>query len=247
MRRRAHLRRERGDFPSAFISSLCCSSSSMSKRRRFIHGRCRCMRCGVFGLLEMIVFVIVLAHRVCVCLEERRISGGGRSLPRFVLARARSMRLPAGRTIRPALAADDGPGVLRDRDDDGDGARVRLGALRFRGLSLRRRARPIWMIVSGRVAQKMGPDHQAAVRPNGRSEMGDIDGRMREFGRRLRQLRGHPRRRHDRAGRRVHAGLPPDARWFALRRQFDPAADPPRRTRRNLRASMILTTAETSR
>ena len=106
------------------------------------------------------------------------------------------------------LAADDGPGVLRDRDDDRDRARVRHRAPGLRSVS--RVAAPSRSDdrVGPRRAQD-GADREAAVRPDGRPEVGDLDGRVRVVRRRVRQLRDRARRRHDHPRRRVRPGCPP--------------------------------------
>ena len=68
------------------------------------------------------------------------------------------------------------------------------------------------MIVAGRVSIKMAPVRAPALRPDARSQVGDLDGRVRLVRRRVQQLRDRPGRRQDRAGGRLRARLPAAAR-----------------------------------
>ena len=133
------------------------------------------------------------------------------------------------------MAADDGPCLLRDRDDDRDLGRVRHRAPGLGSLSqFAAPSRPDDRLGPRRA--KDGSGRQTALRSDGRSEVGDLDGRVRQFRRRVRQLRGGPRRRYDHSGRCLRSGLSADARRPALRRQSDPAANSRRRPRRDPRA-----------
>ena len=53
------------------------------------------------------------------------------------------------------------------------------------------------LIVSGRVAHKMARADPPDLRPDARAEVGDRDGRVRELGRDVQQLRDPPGRRQD--------------------------------------------------
>src|SRR5207248_1129525 len=99
------------------------------------------------------------------------------------------------------------PRLLRDRDDVD-----RLVALRHR--AVRHGAVPR-LAAAGRPADRLRPrraqDGRAAapdLRPDARAEVGDRDGRLRQLGRHVQQLRDRPVGRQDRAGRHVRAGLP---------------------------------------
>src|SRR5205823_5521351 len=101
--------------------------------------------------------------------------------------------------------------MLRDRDDVD-----RLVALRHR--ALRNGGVPL-VTATGRPADRLRPrlaqDGRAApadLRPDARAQVGDRDGRVRELGRHVQQLRGPPGRRQDRAGRHPRARLPTTAR-----------------------------------
>ena len=105
------------------------------------------------------------------------------------------------------LAGHVRPRLLRDRDDVD-----RLVALRHR--ALRRRGLPL-VAAPGRPADRLRPrraqDGRAAspdLRPDARAEVGDRDGRLRELGRDVQQLRDPPGRRQDRRRRHPRAGLP---------------------------------------
>ena len=71
------------------------------------------------------------------------------------------------------------------------------------------------MIVAGRLSVKMAPGAAADLRPDARPQVGALDGRLRVVRRRLQQLRDHPGRGQDRAGRCLRAGLPADAGYAA--------------------------------
>src|SRR4029079_12460222 len=62
-----------------------------------------------------------------------------------------------------------------------------------------------------------GPGAAAHLRPDARTEVGDLDGRLRVDRRRLRQLRACAGCRSDRAGRRLRPRLPAAARIAHLR------------------------------
>ncbi len=225
-------RPSRGAFRCASISSRCSSSSSTSRRRRFIRGRCKMHALRVFGLLEMVVFIVVLGDRLRVRVEEGRLRVAMSSSPgQFMLARLDDVaRWAQSSSVWPltmglACCAIEMMTVTSSEYDI-----ARFGSEVFR--SSPRQAD--LMIVSGRVAQKMAPGRQAPLRSDGRSEVGHLDGRLRELGRHLRQLCDRPRRRHDRSGRRLRSRLSADARRVALRGQPDSTADPRGRPRRHL-------------
>ena len=64
------------------------------------------------------------------------------------------------------------------------------------------------LIVSGRVVAQDGRAAPPDLRPDARAEVGDRDGRLRELGRDVQQLRDPPGRRQDRPRRHPRARLP---------------------------------------
>ncbi len=87
----------------------------------------------IFGLLEMVVVRHRAGDRLRVRMEEGRVCVEIGLRANFLLARLDDVARWAQSSSR--VAADDGPRVLRDRDDDRDGGRVRHRALRFRSVS----------------------------------------------------------------------------------------------------------------
>ena len=94
------------------------------------------------------------------------------------------------------------------------------------------------LIVSGRVSHKMAGAAATDLRPDARAEVGDGDGRLRELGRDVQQLRRPPERRQ---GRRRSTSTSPAARpgprrcsraSSASRRRSRPASRPPTRSAR---------------
>ncbi len=92
------------------------------------------------------------------------------------------------------------------------------------------------LIVSGRVSHKMAGAAAPDLRPDARAEVGDRDGRLRELGRDVQQLRGAPGRRQ---GRRRSTSTCPAARRgprrssrgsSGCRRRSRPASRPPTRS-----------------
>ena len=120
------------------------------------------------------------------------------------------------------------PGVLRHRDDGGRCRRLRPRPLRHGGVPrLAAPGRP-----HGRRRPRVAEDGARAapgLRPDGRAEVGHLDGRVRLDRRHVQQLRHRPGRRPDRPRRRLRAGLPAEPA-DAHPRHLDPAReDPPRR------------------
>ena len=96
----------------------------------------------VFGLLEMVVFIVVLAIGYAYVWKKGGLRLAVSASPgHFMLARLDDVARWAQSSSR--LAADDGPRLLRHRDDDGDVARVRHRAIRARRSFAARPARPI--------------------------------------------------------------------------------------------------------
>jgi hypothetical protein len=77
------------------------------------------------------------------------------------------------------------------------------------------------MIVAGRVSQKMAPVLRTGLRPDARTEVGHLDGRVRLGGRDVHELRHRARGRHDRPRRHLRPWLPAQARDADVR---DPPA-----------------------
>ncbi len=136
----------------------------------------------VFGLVEMVVFIIVLGDRVCLRVEEGRIRVEV-SPGHFLLARLDDVaRWAQSSSVWPltmglACCAIEMMTVTSSEYDI-----ARLGSEVFR--SSPRQAD--LMIVSGPRRAEDGAGRQAALRSNGRSEVGHLDGRVREFRRHLR-------------------------------------------------------------
>ena len=120
---------------------------------------------------------------------------------------------PRGRVGAQAVdvAGHVRPRVLRDRDDGDRRRPVRPVALGDGGVPrLAPPGRP-----DDRVGPRVAEDGAGAapdLRPDARAEVGHLDGRVRVGGRHVHELRRRPGRRHDRAGRRVRARLPAEAR-----------------------------------
>ncbi len=84
------------------------------------------------------------------------------------------------------------------------------------------------MIVAGRVSQKMGPVLRTALRPDAGTQVGDLDGRVRHFGRRVQQLRAAARRESGGSGGCICSGVPAAAGAVDLRDQLAAREDPAR-------------------
>ena len=82
------------------------------------------------------------------------------------------------------------------------------------------------MIVSGRVAQKMGPVVKRLYDQMADPKWVISMGACASSGGIFDNYADHSRRRHDHSGRRLRSGLPADSRRAALRGQPDSAADP---------------------
>ena len=122
------------------------------------------------------------------------------------------------------LAGAVRPGLLRDRDDGDGGQPLRHRAVRRRGLP--RLAAAVRSDDRGRppVAQD-GAGDAARVRPDARSEVGHLHGRLRVGRRRLRQLRHRPGRGSGRSSRRVRPRLSAATRVVDLRHRATAAED----------------------
>ena len=129
---------------------------------------------------------------------------------------------------RSVVAGHVRPGLLRDRDDGHRRRPLRHLPLRHGGLP--RLAAP------GRHHDRRRPREpedgaRAApgLRPDDGAQVGHLDGRVRVDGRDVQQLRDRAGRRPGRAGRRVRARLPADARDADPRHRDAAPADRDRR------------------
>src|SRR5919199_3758563 len=116
------------------------------------------------------------------------------------------------------------PRLLRDRDDGDRRVALRRRALRRRGLPL--------VAAPGRPPHRLRPrraqDGRAAppdLRPDARAEVGHGDGRLRQLGRNVQQLRRPSGRGQDRPRRHLCARLPAAARGGARGNRAAPGAD----------------------
>ena len=103
------------------------------------------------------------------------------------------------------------------------------------------------MIVAGRVSQKMAPGAPPGLRPDGRAEVGHLDGRLRLDRRHVQQLRHRAGRRRDRPGRRLRAGLPAEPADADARDPHAAREGPHRRDHPPPRATPARARASTSR
>ncbi len=142
-------------------------------------------------------------------------------------------KLDLGRAMGPvelALADAVRHGVLRDR------VHVRR-LVALRPVALRRRGRALLAAPVGppdrrghrRRQARAGP--QEDLRPDGRAEVGHLDGRLRVHGRLLPRVPRRAGRRRDRPGGRLRRGLPAHAGEPHLRDHDAPEEDPVRRAR----------------
>ena len=170
-------------------------------------------RLGVFGLVEMVLFIatVFIAYayvwrRGGLTGTEGTDMGLEEKLPQ---RRPADQRREAGQLDAQvvAVAGDLRPGLLRDRDDGLRRAALRPGPLRHGGLPrLAAAGRPDDRRRPGEPED--GPGAAPDLRPDARAALGARDGRLRQLRRHVQQLRDRAGRRPHRPGGHVPARLP---------------------------------------